>query len=101
MVDVFGAFYVLHALISGIEASGIQELRHFSKAGPILKGFEALMQPRWVSFSVITPDTGLNFVILVVSGLGGPRSCSCAECDDSLRKVIGPLEFFLSGSLSV
>lgn len=100
-VDVFGAFYVLHALISGVDASGIQELRHFSKSGPILKGFEALMQQRWVSSSVIASYTGLIDVILVVSGLGGARSCCCAECNDPLRKVIGPLESFLSGSVAV
>lgn len=47
--DVFGAFYVLHALISGLEATRIHELRHFVKSGPILKGFDALMQSRWVS----------------------------------------------------
>jgi hypothetical protein len=56
VVDIFGAFYVLHALISGVEASGIQELRHFSKSGPILKGFDALMRPRWVSSSVFMND---------------------------------------------
>lgn len=48
-VDVFGAFYVLHALINGVDASEIQELRHRHKSGPILRGFDALMQPRWVS----------------------------------------------------
>jgi hypothetical protein len=56
MVDVFGAFYVLHALISGLEATGIQELRHFAKSGPILKGFDALMKPSWVSSSVVKPE---------------------------------------------
>jgi hypothetical protein len=56
VVDIFGAFYVLHALISGVEASGIQELRHFSKSAPILKGFDALMKPRWVSSSVFMDD---------------------------------------------
>lgn len=52
IIDVFGAFYVLHALISGLEATGIQELRHLAKSGPILKGFDALMKSRWVSLSV-------------------------------------------------
>lgn len=30
VADVFGALYVLHALINGIDASSIEELRHLS-----------------------------------------------------------------------
>ena len=52
MVDVFGAFRVMHALLSGEEVSDIQELRHVSKTGPILKGFDALMKQRWVGFFI-------------------------------------------------
>lgn len=100
-IDIFGAFYVLNALISGVEASGIQELRHLHKSGPILRGFDALMQPRWVSYSVLAWATGLIDVILVVSGLGGSRSCSCAKCNDSLWKIVGSLEDLLSGSLTI
>ena len=48
-IDIFGVFYVLSALISGVEASGIQSLRHLDKSGPILRGFDALIQLRWVS----------------------------------------------------
>lgn len=49
MPDVFGAFRVMHALLHGVEASDLQDLRHFSKTGPILKGFDVLMKQRWVS----------------------------------------------------
>jgi hypothetical protein len=42
-IDIFGAFYVLDGFITGVEASGIQELRHLHKSGPILRGFDALM----------------------------------------------------------
>ncbi|PMD41775.1 hypothetical protein L207DRAFT_633096 [Hyaloscypha variabilis F] len=49
ITDIFGAFYVLHALISGLEPTGIQELRHFAKSGPILRGFNALIKSRWWS----------------------------------------------------
>jgi hypothetical protein len=101
IIDVFGAFYVLHALISGLEATGIQELRHFAKSGPILKGFDALMKSRWVSSSVVKPDTGLIDVVLVVPGVGCSRSCSRAECNNSLRRDISSLESFLSGSVSI
>lgn len=67
ITDVFGSFYVLHALISGVKASGIQELRHLSKSAPILKGFEALMQQRWASSSFVTSGTRLTDLF---SGLG-------------------------------
>ncbi|KAL2067690.1 hypothetical protein VTL71DRAFT_15786 [Oculimacula yallundae] len=56
MADIFGAFRVMHALFNGVEASDIQELRHFSRTGPILKGFDALMKQRWWSRAWIVQE---------------------------------------------
>lgn len=48
-IDIFGAFCMLTLLASGVKALEIRELRHLHKSGPILRGFDALMEPRWVS----------------------------------------------------
>jgi hypothetical protein len=101
MVDVFGAFRVMHALLNGVEASEIQELRHFSKTGPILKGFDALMKQRWVSSSTIGLHTRLINIFSVVSRLDCPRSCGCAACDCSVWSDFGPMEAFRSCSVAI
>lgn len=101
MVDVFGAFRVMHALLNGVEASEIQELRHFSKTGPILKGFDALMKQRWVSSSTFELHTRLIDIFSVVSRLDCPRSCGCAACDYSVWSAFGPVEAFRSCSVAI
>jgi hypothetical protein len=94
MVDVFGAFRVMHALLNGVEASEIQELRHFSKTGPVLKGFDALMNQRWVSSSTFGLRTRLIDVFSVVSPLDCSRSRGCAECDHKIWSAFGTMEAF-------
>lgn len=101
MVDVFGAFRVMYALLNGVEASEIQELRHFSKTGPILKGFDALMKQRWVSSSSFGLHTRLIDVFSVVSRLDCPRSRGCAPCDYSVWSAFGPMETFRSCSVAI
>lgn len=100
-IDIFGAFYVLNALMTGVEASGIQEFRHSQKSEPILRGINALMQSKWVSDLFLAPAPELTDVILVDSGLGRSRSCSCTKGNDSLWEVDRSLEVILSGCLTI
>ncbi|KAI1337136.1 heterokaryon incompatibility protein-domain-containing protein [Xylariaceae sp. FL0016] len=45
--DVFGAFCILHALCTGVPASNILALRNVYVAGPIIRGFAALVEKSW------------------------------------------------------
>jgi hypothetical protein len=101
MIDVFGAFRVMHALLNGVNASEMQELRHFSKTGPILKGFDALMKQKWVSSSIFCLDTSLIDVFSVVACLDCPRSCGCSACNYSVWSGFGSMEAFRSCSVAI
>ncbi|KAK8087726.1 HET-domain-containing protein [Apiospora hydei] len=69
--DVWGALGVVQALASGKLALDIPAFRSLDKAGPIMRGFEAIAERSWVGIIPLAPGISVSLTLFPVGACMG------------------------------